>query len=380
MNTNILYFLTFLIFIVFSSCSKGSKKTDLVSSPKKSMIIDNIFEISKEDFNKHDLDLIHLENYSLGKSVSSTGLIEVPPNGKAVVTAQIGGFVKNTPLLVGDKVKKGQFLMSIENIEFLEIQQQYLESKERLEYLKSEFERQKELYQEKITSEKSYLRSQSDYKSVEAMYLGLRKKLELLNIDPELVEKGLLSSEATIFSPISGDVTHINVASGSPVSPSDVIMEIVSTDHLHLELRVFEKDVLKLNVGQGVEFTIPESNSKIFKGEIHLIGKSIGKDRTVKVHVHIEEPYEAGFIPGMFVQAKIILEDKASVAIDKSAIIKKENQYYLLKLNQESIDRLEFKLIEIELGDEMDGVQLVRIPEGSNLDQKFLSGAGYLIE
>ncbi|MCA0931910.1 efflux RND transporter periplasmic adaptor subunit [Lutimonas saemankumensis] len=374
---------TIILFFVFSvmiSCSKDSKKADPLSSSSELTIVNGTLEISKDDFTKQDLDLIDLVHHPLGKTVSSTGLIEVPPNGKAVITAQIGGFVKNTPLLVGDKVKKGQFLMSIENIEFLEIQQQYLESKERLKFLKSEFERQKELYQEKITSEKSFLRSESEYRSIEAMHLGLRKKLQLLNIDPGLVEKGILSSEAKLYAPISGDVTHIDVKSGSPVSPTDVIMEIVNTDHLHLELSVFEKDVLKLKVGQTVKFTIPESNSKSYNGEIHLIGKSIGKDRTVKVHVHIEEPYEDGFIPGMFVQAKIILEEKTSLAIDKNAIIEKENKYYILRLNRETKDNYEFELIRIELGEEKDGVQLVTIPEGQHEDQKFLRGREYLIK
>ena len=380
MRANKLYILSIYIFFALIGCSKDSKNSDLRSSPEESAIIDGIFEISKEDFKKQDLELIPIENHSFGEIVSSTGFIDVPPNGKAIITAQMGGFVKKTPLLIGDKVKKGQFLMSIENIEFLEIQQNYLESKERLEYLKSEFERQKELYQEKITSEKLFLRSESEYKSLEAKFLGLKRKLQLLNIDPKLVEKGVLSSEAKIFSPISGDVTLIDVNSGSPVSPSDVIMEIVNTDHLHLELRVFEKDVLMLKIGQRVKFEIPESNKRDYSGEIHLIGKSIGKDRTVQVHVHIEEPYEDGLIPGMFVQAKIILEEKMSVAIDKSAIVKKDDQYYLLQLNKESSDKYEFKLTKIEPGVEENGLQLVKIPEGLEIGQKFLKGAEYLIK
>ena len=86
--------------------------------------------------------------------VEATGTIDVPPENKAMVSSFVNGYVKQTPLLIGDTVKKGQFLVSLENPEFVQIQQDYIEAMEQSTFLKSEYERQKTLMAENITSEK----------------------------------------------------------------------------------------------------------------------------------------------------------------------------------------------------------------------------------
>ena len=72
-----------------------------------------------------------------------------------------------------------------------------------------------------------------------------------MNISPSSVLQGSIVSQANIYSPIDGYVTQIYINTGSYVSPSDKIMEIINTDHIHLELKVFEKDLLQINVYRG---------------------------------------------------------------------------------------------------------------------------------
>ena len=86
-------------------------------------------------------------------------MIDVPPENRASVTAFMGGFVKKTPLLVGDRVKKGQLLVVLENQEFVQMQQDYLEVFNQLDYLKAEFERNQTLFKEKIASQKNFLQA-----------------------------------------------------------------------------------------------------------------------------------------------------------------------------------------------------------------------------
>lgn len=375
MKTIKIYFLLIIASLVIGACSKTADQSKIKEGPKGLNIENGMIKISKEKFEDEDLALTSLVEIASGETVNSTGLIEVPPNGRAVITAQIGGYIKNSPLLVGDKVKKGQFLISLENIEFLEFQQQYLEAKEKLGFLKSEYERQQELYKEKITSQKSFLKAESEYKTTLALYLGLKKKLELLNIDISGVEKGMLSSEVKIYSPITGDIAEIEVKSGSPVGPADVIMEIVSTEHLHLELRVFEKDMLKLKIGQKVLFSIPESNDKTYPGKVHLIGKTIGTDRTVKVHVHIDEPYDKGFIPGMFVQSKILIDENQSTAILKDAVIQTEGKFYVFLLDAQEENDYIFKQVEVQAGIIKDGLQIIEFKGNGPSDFQFLDRA-----
>lgn len=264
----------------------------------------------------------------------------------------MGGYITKTPLLVGDKVKKGQILVSLENPEFIELQQQYLEVAEQLNYLKSEFNRQKTLFDENITSQKNFLKSESTYKSSLAHYNGLRKKMTMLNINPTSVEQGNLTSTINLYSPIEGFITKVNINNGMPVSPADVIMEIVDTDHIHLELSVFEKDILHIKKDQKILFKIPEASDKTFEAEVHLVGTTIDETtRTVKVHGHILNESDANFIVGMFVEANILTEAFTAHALPKNAILGGEESNFVLAFKEQKANNYYFEKIKLELGE-----------------------------
>jgi cobalt-zinc-cadmium efflux system membrane fusion protein len=363
-----------IIALTFLTCSKSTRKNESaeVQEMEKDIVETEVMTISKDQYENESLSMTSLVAHSFGTRISSTGVIDVPPNGRAVISAQIGGYIKNSPLLIGDQVKKGQLLLTIENIKFLELQQEYMEAKEQLVFLKSNYERQEELFDEKISSEKSFLKAESDYKIILATYQGLRKKLELLQIDPVQVESGNLTSVSNIFAPISGDITNINVTTGSYVSSSDQIMAIVNTDHLHLELKIFEKDVFKIKKGQTVFFSVPESGSKQFKGSIHLIGKSIGSDRTVMVHAHIDEPHDEGFIPGMFVQASILTYENSAMGILNKAVVEENGLAYVMHIKSEENDTYLLEKIEVETGETSGDIIMIKNHDELDPNGKYL--------
>lgn len=379
---NIKTILIIIISLTLFNCTKSATQNTDTNAEKEDKIIaqNGRISISKEAFENEDLSMTSLVKEPVGSGISSTGVIDVPPNGRAVVSAHIGGYVKKSPLLIGDQVEKGQLLLTIENIEFLELQQAYLEASEQLKFLKSDYDRQQELYDEKISSEKSFLKAESDYKRTFATFTGLKKKLELLHIDPSQVALGNFTSVSKIYAPISGDVTEINVKTGSYISSSDEIMEIVNTDHLHLELKIFEKDMLDIKRGQTVYFNLPESGVEQYKGKVHLIGKSIGKDRTVKVHAHIDASDESGFIPGMFVQATIITGDSSGVGILQEAVTEIDNQAFVMLLQSEDKDNYIFEKIVVELGEPYKGIILIENEDHLDLNGKYLVGGSYLLD
>jgi cobalt-zinc-cadmium efflux system membrane fusion protein len=184
------------------------------------------------------------------------------------------------------------------------------------------------------------------------MYLGLREKLLLLNINPAQVEKGKMTSTITIFSPISGDVTVMNANVGMFMSPSDVILEIINTGDLHVELSVFEKDILKVKEEQKILFTVPEASNENFQGKVHLVGKSIeGNDRTVNVHGHLDQSVKQRLITGMFVEARIVVASKKGLAIPTDALITENNKYYVLLLDNDKNETYSFKKVAVTVGE-----------------------------
>ena len=299
------------------------------------------------------------QDFNVG--VKATGKIDVPPENRVKITSFLGGYIKSTHLLIGDKIKKGQALVTLENTEFIDIQKDYLEVAEQISYLKSEYERQKTLYNEKITSQKNYLKAESDYKRANGMYQSLKKKLQVLNISPAQVQKGNLTSVITIYAPIAGDVTVMNANVGMFMAPSDIILEIVDTDHLHVELAVFEKDILQVKENQNIVFTVPQASKEEFKAKVVLVGKSIeGNDRTIMIHGHLDDAIKQRLLTGMFVEATILTDSKKGLAIPIDALITENDKNYVLLVKNNSKTDYTFEKTEVKVGEKSaDSIEII---------------------
>jgi cobalt-zinc-cadmium efflux system membrane fusion protein len=356
-----------LISILFISCGNIESTETIVPENNKQ---DDEITLTKQQFEGEQMALGTISEQTFYETVMVNGMIDVPPHNKARVTTFMGGYITKTPLLIGNQVKKGQLLVTLESTEYVALQQQFLEVAEQLNYLKSEYNRQKTLYDEQITSEKNYLKAESTYKSNLAHYNGLKKNLEMLNINPNSVLKGNITSTINIYAPIQGFITKVNVSNGTYVNASDMIMEIVDVEHIHLELSVFEKDVMKIKKGQHITFKIPESSNKVYTAEVHLVGTTIEEvSRQVKVHGHIDNE-EENFIVGMYVDAEIHINEIKSVGLPKEAIMTAGENKYVLVLKEETNGTFHFNKTAVKLGEETE--DFVEILNSEQLETKQL--------
>ena len=360
----------FIYTIMISTLVLGCKNQEAESNDSEKS--KHQITVSQEQFESGELMLGEVEERNFPETVQATGIIEVPPQNKAVVSAFIGGYVKDTPLLIGDEVKKGQLLLTVENPEFVTLQQNYLETRQQLSFLKAEYERQKQLIAENISSQKSFLKAESDYKGKLAIYNGLKQKLKMLNFSIENVEEGTIRSVANIYAPIIGSITKMNVTKGMYVSPSDEILEITDNDHIHLELSVFEKDIMQLRKGQKIWFTIPEASEELFEAEVYLIGTNIEKNRTIKVHGHLVDEDKHTFLTGMFVDSRIVTSSTLKKALPSVALAEIDNAYYALKLISENDATYVFEKVMIKPGGEFDGFTALESFESSDVESRFL--------
>ena len=371
--------LLLLLMLVLTACNNSNKEeisTEIISEINNSDII----HLSKEQFENAKMEVGQLTEKPFAQTVQTSGMIDVPPQSRAIISAFSGGYIKSTPLLVGNKVSRGQRLVTLENPEFITMQQNYLETAEQLSYLQSEYERQKIMFDEKITSQKSFLKAESEYKSNLTRYNSLKKNLEMLNINPASVEAGNIVSQVNIYSPIEGSVTQVFVNTGTYVSPADKIMEIMNTDHIHLELKVFEKDLLQLKKEQEILFTVPEASKEVFKGEVHLVGTSIDPNmRIAMVHGHIDEKDEQNFTAGMFVEAQIVTGTSNQWALPENAVVEMEGKNYALLIENENAEAFEILPVEVNIGANYNGFTAIEKAEIFKSDSKFLTNGAFVL-
>lgn len=319
---------------------------------------ENVVELSQEQMALTSIKIGTIEKKKIGSEISVNGMIDVPPQGNISVTVPYGGFLKYTDMLPGSKIKKGQIVAKVENPEFIEFQREYLEALSNNEYLKSDFERQKSLNVENVTSTKVFEKAKSMYLNNQATVNALESKLRLIGISPNYVKNGNISSAVNVYSPINGVVREVYVNTGKYFGGQDVLMDITDASDLHVELSVFEDDIPLILIGQRIRFRLANAPEEWMEAEVFLIGNNVRENRSVTIHGHLENKDEE-LLPGMFVNAKIEIDTKEQYALPEEAIVRFNGKHYIFQSlgnrmeNDKSMS--DFEMIEIEKGNEEEG-------------------------
>lgn len=340
------------VIFFFTSCGGSSQET---AASTESEIVDDGIVVSKQQIETGNMRLGRLSPQVLATTVTSRGFIDVPPGSRAQVSPFYPGYVKFIEILPGQKVKAGDLLMTLENPDYIEIQQAYLEAKEQISYLKADFERQEALAAEKIASAKSSKKAESDYKVMLSKYQSLKEQLRIMGISTSKLENGQISSSISVYAPISGYITEVNVSKSAYVNASEVAVRIVNTDHIHLELQVFEHDIILVQEHQPISFTVPESGEEVFQGEVHLVGRSVDAEkRTVDVHGHIANEDEQRFVPGMFVNAEIEVSQDSVMCLPQHAVVDINDEFMVAVKSADANGGWKLDIVNVEIGQKND--------------------------
>ena len=326
-----IYKIITLLFATLFIVSCGNKTKQETADIEKQNAHLNEVEITEEQFKTAEIKLGTIEIKALSGTTKVSGMLDVPPQNLISIAAPFGGVVKNTEMLQGLKVRKGQVIAVMQNPDYVLPQQDYLDYKSQLNYLKLELDRQQELAKENVNAQKTLQKAKAEYESMRAKVLGLKTKLQLMNVNILSVEKGIFQSTIPLYSPINGYVTQVHTNVGAYVNSTDVLFNIADTEHLHAELTVFEKDIPKLKIGQKVRFTLANETDER-TATIHLIGKEISSERTVQIHCHLDQE-DTNLLPGMYLKALVESGSKKVPAVPSQAIISYEGINYIFIAN-----------------------------------------------
>jgi cobalt-zinc-cadmium efflux system membrane fusion protein len=315
MKKNILLLLWMAVVVLCPACTKHDTSQARTSEPSQVSVAQpsashtnnnehlTIVSLSPEQAATAGVELGVVEYKHLSSFIKAQGMIDVPPQNMVTLAARLGGFVRDIAVLQGMHLRKGEVIARIENQDFITLQQEYIETAQTLDFTAKEYERQKVLAGENIAAIKTFEQITAEYKRLQARSTALSQRLALVGVDARKLTAQTIASYYTITAPTSGFVTVVNVNRGKHVAPTDVVAELVSDEHVHAELTVYERDWPLLRVGQRVRLTVAaESQERM--GKVFLIGREISADRTLRVHVHFDSE-DAGLLPRMSVRGFI---------------------------------------------------------------------------
>ncbi len=288
----------------------------------------------------------------MSSAITANGMVDVPPENIAKVSTVVNGKIARIThnVLPGKYVKKGSVLALATSTELLDIQQNYLESYLKNDFLKKELVRQQQLVSENAGVEKTLQSAQNNLKMNEAVLAGLEAKLKLSNVDIASLQSGKIQEQFYVYSPISGYIKEVNINTGSNFSPTDVLFELISNEHLHVELQVFEKDAMYLKEGQKVILSGAGLSGKT-EGSVFLIAKVFDdQSKAIRVHVHLNDhDAREALIPGQFLTGEIQIDEHEVKALPESSLLREPDGTYILKLKSEG-EEVVFDKIEVETG------------------------------
>ncbi len=307
-------------------------------------------ELTKEQIQKVGLKYGTFENRNLQSTLKVNGLLELPPQNKANVSSMAAGKVTRINVKPGQYVKKGATLAIIQNPDFITWQQEYLEVEGELMFLEKEYIRQMDLVKREIAPQSGLDKVTSQRAIAKAKLQGLKSQMNVLGLPIPTVETTELKTYLTVRSPLNGFVREIKVNTGIFVDPQQDLFEIVDNHHLHIDFMVFEKDLPYVKKGQLISFSLQSQPKNVMEAKIFALGKSIDKsNRSISIHAEMIDD-KTELIPGMYVEGRIILEDRKVPALPEEAVALDNGLYYIFVKEDEHDDEVHFKKVPVLKG------------------------------
>lgn len=368
-----LYILFFSVVMIAckskTNTSSGDIKKEIIKKTNDSLVT-----LTAAQRNQAALQISKPIEAVIQEVIKVNGLVDVPPQSMVSVSFPLGGYLKKSHLLPGISVKKGEVIAEMEDKSYVELQQEYLVDKAKMEYLAIDVQRQKELSDQEATSKKSYQQVLSEYKSVQVMVKSFEEKLRIIGIDPQKLTVNNISRTVAVRSPITGFVTKVNVNIGKYVNPADVLFELVNPDDIHAALTVFEKDIARIQKGMNGFVTLANQPNKKYEVEVILVTKNVDEARTGLVHCHFEKPNHE-LLPGMFLSGEFMENASKQIAIPEEALVHYAGKDYVFIAKTDS----SFELTPVEAGVKQNGLVGVRSAGKDWLDKKIVTKNAFML-
>jgi membrane fusion protein, heavy metal efflux system len=347
--------ITVMLMMLIVSCSNQEGKEEIQANNNPN----NLLTLTNEQVKNAGIITGKIEMKEISEVLKLNGKVDVPLQNLISVSVPMGGYLKSTKLLPGMLIKKGEVLAVLEDQQYIQLQQDYLTAKAQFSFLDSEYKRQKDLNESRASSDKVFEQTRANYQSQLVLVKSLEQKLKLIGLNPEELTAENISRSITIYAPVNGFVSVINTNIGKYVNPSEVLLELINPDDIHLTLTVYEQDVNKLAVGQKL-YAFTNNNPDLkYLCEIILISKNINNRNAAEVHCHFK-PYNTKLLPGTFMNAMVEVSVGKAIALPEEAVVRFDNKYFVFL----SKDNNTFEMKEVNIGNTENGyIELQKVDE-----------------
>ena len=285
-----------------------------------------MFVLRKEE-GKIELTDAQIKAASIGVDTASAAIIKTAmllpgeirlnEDRTSHVVPRLAGVVESVSASLGQVVKKGQVLAVIASPAASEQRSELQTAQKRLMLAKTTYEREKKLWEQKVSAEQDYLQAKQALSEAEVSVANANQKLNALGLSTSSVS-GLNRIE--LRAPFDGIVIEKHLSLGEAVKEDAAVFTISDLSQVWAEINVPAKDLPLVRMGEKVTIKSTSFDASA-TGTVAYVGSLIGEQtRTAKARVVLENP-KGAWRPGLFVNVEVVSDEAAApVTISADAV------------------------------------------------------------
>ncbi len=301
---------------------------------------EGLVHLTEDQLQSVGIELGVVEQKQLEEAIRANGILRVPNAGKAKAVSLYPGVVRTLSVQMGDHVTKGQVIATIQNPEFVKIQEQFLTTRVRDSLAHQEMERQKTLREGDAGAGRNYENARAELTTVHAELASLRRQIQLMGIDPKSVSVANLRDAIQVLAPLTGTVSQVFATVGGYVDVSTPLATLVDNGAIHLDLQVYERDLPYIRIGQIVHFRPTNRPKREYDAKVFSIGSSFeGDAKTIAVHCEVLGG-KRGLLDGQTIRGILSLSSSTSLSVPNTALVNHEGNHYIFLLKGSEVKEM----------------------------------------
>lgn len=321
--------------------------------------VDDGHEDEEHDVVELDSMAISIANITL-VPVEEVQTTDLPVTGTITYDAQrvshigprIDGRIVRLSVALGSSVANGGVMAVLESPEVGQLRADEEEAAALVGIARENFERERRLEGQGISSRKELLDAEADLRRAEAGLNSARQRLQVLGAGAGQ------DGQYVLTAPFQGVVVALHASLGEMASPADQLFTVADLDRLWIELDLYERDLARVHTGQSVSVTTAAYPGRVFPGEVSYVGDILDPvKRAVHVRVEIPNP-ERALKPGMFATANIHVDHDGSpvLVVPGEAVQQVEGRTVVFIPGDHPG---EFRAWPVEVGEAVDGGRVI---------------------
>lgn len=269
---------------------------------------DSVVTLDSTSLRLANIELVTVGTAATGSLVAN-GMIAYDGNRVSVIAPRAEGRVTSVRVDLGQRVGAGDALAVLSSAEVGQTQGELERARVGLDVARQNFEREKRLYEQSISSQKEMLEAEGAYKAAQAEYSSALARLRALGAAPG--NDGTFS----LVTPMAGTVVERNITPGQIAGPETSLFTVADLRRLWTTVDVYESDLALVRKGAAAHIHPQALPDEVFHGRVAYAGGIVDSaSRTFKVRVEVDNP-ALRLRPGMFARVRIETPRTAPTAV-----------------------------------------------------------------